>query len=204
MAAPKTTLQTIRLALWVAVGLAVLAGGLILSGELARTGTNLPGAARIGGPFVLTSHTGEKFSSERLAGKPYMIFFGFTHCPDICPTTLFEVSKHLEALGKEADKLNVLFVSVDPERDTTDLLGRYLSAFDKRIVGLTGTPAEIAAVAKAYRAIYEKVATSSGDYTMNHTATVYLFDATGKLKSTLTWQEPEDTRMAKLKKLVAG
>ncbi|MDX2287385.1 MAG: SCO family protein [Hyphomicrobiaceae bacterium] len=204
MAAQKSTLGTIRLILWAAVGVAVLAGGLILSGELARTGPGLPGAARIGGPFVLTSHTGQRFSSERLAGKPYMLFFGFTHCPDICPTTLHEVSKHLEALGPAADNLTVLFVTVDPERDTQELLSQYLSAFDKRIIGLTGTAEEIAQVTKAYRAIYEKVATTGEDYTMNHTATVYLFDAGGRLRSTLTWQEPEETRMGKLKKLLAG
>lgn len=197
-------MSRVRLALWGLVAVAVFAAGALLLGNLqeaARQGSSLPGAARFGGDFVLVDHTGQAFSSEALKGKPHALFFGFTHCPDICPTTLFEMTKHLEELGPKADALKVFFVTVDPARDTPEHLKKYLSAFDERITGLTGTPEQIAKAVKAYRVFAEKVPTGDGDYTMNHTATVYLFDAERTLASTLSWQEDEKTRLAKLKRL---
>lgn len=193
-----------RLVLWAAVASVAIALGLHTSGllpsrlpELAR----MPLAASVGGPFELTAHDGKRFSSASLAGKPFALFFGFTQCPDICPTTLLEMSNHLTRLGDKARDLHVIFVTVDPERDTPQHLAAYLKNFDPRIVGLTGTAAEIATAVKAYRAVYEKVATSGG-YTMNHTALVYLMDAHGQLASTLTFQEPEATQRQKLQRLV--
>lgn len=204
--AAKSPLARIRLALWGLVALAVLIGGALLLGNLqeaARQGTSLPGAARFGGDFELVDQNGNVFSSTALKGKPHAIFFGFTHCPDICPTTLFEMTKHLEALGDKADRLKVLFITVDPARDTPEQLKQYLSAFDPRIVGLSGSEAQIADVTKKFRIVAEKVGTSDGDYTMNHTATVFLFDSNGKLASTLSWQEDAATRTAKLERLFA-
>lgn len=198
-------LTRVRRIAWVAAALAAVAGVAIVLGELqqsSRSGASLPGAARIGGPFTLTSHQGKPFSSDSLAGKPYLIFFGFTHCPDICPTTLLEMTNHLADLGAKADGLNVLFVTVDPARDTPEHLARYLSAFDSRIIGLTGSQAEIDAVRKLYRAYAEKVPGKDGDYTMNHTASVYLMDRTGTLVSTMTFEEAETTRRQKLAKLL--
>ncbi|MCH9806109.1 MAG: SCO family protein [Alphaproteobacteria bacterium] len=203
--AANTTLARVRLVLWGLVAIAAFIGGALFLGQLqeaARQGASLPGAARFGGDFELTDQNGKVFSSQSLKGKPYAVFFGFTHCPDICPTTLLEMSKHLEALGPKADKLNVLFITVDPSRDTPGQLKMYLSAFDPRIVGLSGSEAQIADVAKKYRIISEKVATSDNDYTMNHTATVFLFDGKGALAATLSWQEDEKTRSAKLERLV--
>jgi protein SCO1 len=203
--AKNTLISRIRLALWALVAISVLVGGAIMLGHLqeaARQGTALPGAARFGGDFALVDENNEVFSSSSLKGQPYVIFFGFTHCPDICPTTLFEITQLLEALGDKADKLKVLFVTVDPARDTPEQLKQYMSAFDPRIVALTGTEAQISDVEKKYRIFAEKVGTSEGDYTMNHTATVFLFDANGTLASTLTWQESEETRAAKLERLV--
>lgn len=197
-------MSRVRLALWGLVAVAVFAAGALLLGNLqeaARQGSSLPGAARFGGDFELVDHTGQPFSSDALKGKPHALFFGFTHCPDICPTTLFEMTKHLEELGSKADALKVFFVTVDPARDTPEHLKKYLSAFDARITGLTGTPEQVAKAVKAYRVFSEKVPTGDGDYTMNHTATVYLFDAKGTLASTLSWQEDEKTRLAKLKRL---
>ncbi len=197
-------LSRVRLALWGLVAVAAFAAGALVLGHLqeaARQGASLPGAARFGGDFELLDHTGEAFSSEALKGKPHALFFGFTHCPDICPTTLFEMTKHLEQLGAKADRLRVIFVTVDPARDTPEHLGNYLSAFDPRITGLTGTQEQVAKAIKAYRVFAEKVPTDDGDYTMNHTATVYLFDAKGTLASTLSWEEDEKTRLAKLKRL---
>jgi protein SCO1/2 len=202
--AAGTLLSRIRLALWGLVAIAIFAAGALLLGNLqeaARQGASLPGAARLGGDFELVDHDGNAFSSQALKGKPHAIFFGFTHCPDICPTTLFEMTKHLDELGPKADTLKVLFVTVDPDRDTPEHLKTYLSAFDDRIVGLTGNEKQVASAIKAYRVFAEKVPTSDGDYTMNHTATVYLFDGKGTLASTLSWEEDENTRLAKLARL---
>ncbi len=202
-------LRKIRLVAWAAAGLAAFLAGALVLGALqdgVRQGANVPAAARIGGDFELTAHTGKPFSSEQLKGKAHAVFFGFTHCPDICPTTLLEMTKRLDDLGDAAKDLEVLFISVDPKRDTVELLGRYLSAFHDNITGLTGTPEQIADVAKKYRAIYRKVPSENdpNDYTMDHTATVYLFDGSGKLVSTLDWQEDEATQLKKLRKLVGA
>ncbi len=200
-------MSRLRLMVWAAVAALAIGVGMYMLGEAHRAqqaGLKLPGAIRIGAPFVLTRTDGTRFSSEALAGKPYAAFFGFTHCPDICPTTLLEMTEHLQALGDKAAGLNVLFVSVDPERDTPEHLKLYLSAFDQRIIGLTGTLDEITAVAKSYRIYYEKVPSKDGsDYTMNHTASVYLMDKTGNLVSTLSFQEPQDSRQKKLENLLA-
>jgi len=197
-------MRMLRLVLWGAVASVAIALGLASTGlvpsrlpELAR----LPLAASVGGPFELTDQSGKRFSSAQLAGKPFALFFGFTQCPDVCPTTLLELSNQLAELGGNARELTIVFITVDPERDTPELLAAYLKSFDARVVGLTGTPAEIATAARAYRAVYEKVATSGG-YTMNHTALVYLMDAKGLLASTLTFQEPAATQRQKLARLL--
>ncbi|MEQ1616149.1 MAG: SCO family protein [Hyphomicrobiaceae bacterium] len=201
----SSLLRRIRIATWIIVAIGLTAGGLYF---LTQRGPEIQkaigGAARIGGPFQLVSHTGQPFTERDLAGKPYAIFFGFTHCPDICPTTLLDMSNRLEELKVDGDKLRMVFVSVDPERDTPQYLAEYLKSFDKRIIGLTGTQAQMAAIAKAYRVIYEKVPGTGGDYTMNHTATVYLFDANGQFASTLAYQESEQNQRAKLKRLIGG
>jgi protein SCO1/2 len=207
MATNSGLLKKIRLAAWAAVAVLSVGSAMYLLGEAQRaqrTGIAIPGAARIGAAFELTGTDGNRFSSASLAGKPYAIFFGFTNCPDICPTTLLEMTNHLKALGDKADGFNVLFVSVDPERDTPEHLKLYLSAFDPRIIGLTGTNDEVAKVAKSYRVFYEKVPSKDGtDYTMNHTASVYLMDKTGNLVSTLSFQEPEESRQKKLENLLS-
>ncbi len=198
-------LTRIRLASWIAVALALTSAGVFL---LATRGpdiaTAIGGAARFGGPFTLTSHTGLPFTERDLAGKPYALFFGFTHCPDVCPTTLLEMTHRLEELKTDADKLRVVFVTVDPEKDTATFLNDYMKSFDRRIIGLTGSPAQIAAVAKAYRAYYKKVPTATGDYTMDHTALVYLVDAKGAFAGTIAYQERDENQRAKLKRLVGG
>jgi protein SCO1 len=201
----SSLLWRVRFAAWVAVAVALTAGGVyFLTRNAPEIQKAIGGVARIGGPFQLTTHAGQPFSERDLAGKPYAIFFGFTRCPDVCPTTLNDMSVRLDELKSDADKLRVLFVSIDPERDTPQFLAEYLKSFDKRIVGLTGTAAQIAAIAKAYRVIYEKVPGPGGDYTMNHTATAYLFDAKGDFASTLAYQESDKSQLAKLKKLVGA
>jgi protein SCO1/2 len=139
--------------------------------------------AAIGGPFQLTDQAGQTVTDQNLKGKPTLIFFGFTHCPDVCPTSLFEISEVLKAMGKDADRVNALFVSVDPERDTAAAMKDYLSSFDPHLQGLTGNPESIAKVLSAYRVYSKKVPLKDGDYTMDHTALIYLMDRDGRFVS---------------------
>ncbi|HWZ06003.1 MAG TPA: SCO family protein, partial [Bradyrhizobium sp.] len=136
--------------------------------------------AAIGGPFQLTDQSGETVTEKDMKGHPTLIFFGFTHCPDVCPTTLFEMSEVLRAMGNDADRVNAYYISVDPERDTTAAMKDYLSSFDPRLKGLTGNPEEIAKVLSEYRVYAKKVPLKDGDYTMDHTALIYLMDRDGK------------------------
>jgi len=159
------------------------------------------GRVPIGGPFRLTSHEGKPFSDTDLKGKPFVVFFGFTHCPEVCPTTLYDLTQDLASLGSDADKLRVAFITVDPAQDTPELMKSYLSSFDPRIVGLTGTDEEIAAVAKAYKIYYRKVPTDSG-YTMDHSATIFLMDGKGDFYGTSNFQETAEIRRSKLKQLI--
>src|SRR5579864_3249195 len=137
-------------------------------------------AAAIGGPFQLTDQSGATVTDKALQGRPTLIFFGFTHCPDVCPTSLFEMSEVLRAMGSDADRVNAYFISVDPERDTEAAMKDYLSSFDSHLKGLTGDPETVAKVLSEYRVYAKKVPLKDGDYTMDHTALVYLMDRDGK------------------------
>jgi protein SCO1/2 len=134
----------------------------------------------VGGSFRLIDHNGRPISDQDMKGRPFLVFFGFTHCPDVCPTTLFEVSEILRALGAEGGKMRALFVTVDPVRDTPEKLKDYLSSFDPRLIGVTGDEAAIKAMEKTYRVYAKKVPLDGGGYTMDHTAIVYLMDKEGR------------------------
>jgi protein SCO1/2 len=142
------------------------------------------------------------FSSAALAGRPYAIFFGFTNCPDICPTTLLLMSNALARLGADADRLKVLFVTVDPEQDSPEQLRKYMSSFDARILALTGTPEQIAATTKLWKAFYNKLPEDKGGYTIVHSAYVYLMDRDNRLVDTLGFQDEEAVQVEKLRKLL--
>ncbi len=161
-----------------------------------------PAGLAIGGPISLTAQTGEAFDSATLAGQPYVVFFGFTHCPEVCPTTLYELSRDLKALDPESKDMRVLFVTIDPERDTPAFLADYLANFDPRVIGLTGTPEQIAVAAKSFHVFYEKVPTSDGSYTMNHTALAFLMDRNGKFFGTLDYEENDEVKLQKLTRLL--
>ena len=160
-------------------GLALCLGVILFVGGRG-TGTGVIQAAPIGGPFSLIDQDGRPFSDQDLKGKAFLVFFGFTHCPDVCPTTLFEISEIMRKLGSEADRTAALFISVDPERDTPEAMKDYLASFDPHVRGLTGDAAALAAVAKGYRVYYKKVPLEGDDYTMDHTAIVYLMDKNGR------------------------
>ncbi|NUR13991.1 MAG: SCO family protein [Bradyrhizobium sp.] len=156
--------------------------------------------AAIGGPFQLTDQNGKAVTDKSLRGKPTLIFFGYTHCPDVCPTSLFEMSEVLRAMGKDADKVNALFISVDPERDTPATMKEYLSSFDPHLEGLSGDPAETAKVITSYRVYAKKVPTKDGDYTMDHTALIYLMDRDGRFVSPFNLKRTPEEAAADLKK----
>ncbi|SFN80465.1 protein SCO1/2 [Bradyrhizobium sp. Ghvi] len=156
--------------------------------------------AAIGGPFQLTDQNGKAVTEKSLKGKPTLIFFGYTHCPDVCPTSLFEMSEVLRAMGKDADKVNAVFISVDPERDTPATMKEYLSSFDPHLEGLSGDPAETAKVITSYRVYAKKVPTKDGDYTMDHTALIYLMDRDGRFVSPFNLKRTPEEAAADLKK----
>jgi protein SCO1 len=156
--------------------------------------------AAIGGSFELVDQNGRTVTDRDLKGRPFLVFFGFTRCPDICPTTLFEVSEILRALGKDADRVGALFITVDPERDTPAALKDYLSSFDPHLAGLTGEPAAVAAVAKAYRVYFKKVPLDQGGYTMDHTAIVYLMDKDGRFVSPFNLKRTTEAAAADLRR----
>ncbi len=182
----------------VPVAVAGLALSPIGAPVLAWLETTFAPRAAVGGPFALTDQTGARRTEKDFAGKPLLIFFGFTHCPDVCPTTLASLGRWLEALGPQARDLAPLFVTVDPERDTPPVLADYLKAFDPRIVGLTGTPAEVAQMLRAYRAYARK--TESGDF--EHTAALYVMGRHGELVQLVGYNRPDEEIVAALRKAV--
>jgi protein SCO1 len=156
--------------------------------------------AAIGGPFQLSDQSGATVTEKSLQGKPTLIFFGFTHCPDVCPTALFEISEILRAMSKDADGVNAYFISVDPERDNKEAMKDYLSSFDPHLKGLTGDPEAIAKVLSAYRVYAKKVPLKDGDYTMDHTALTYLMDRDGHFVAPFNLNRTPDEAAADLKR----
>ncbi|MGF9567229.1 SCO family protein [Neorhizobium sp. BT27B] len=157
----------------------------------------------LGGPFTLKAQDGRTFTEKDLAGRPYALFFGFTHCPEVCPTTLGEISVSLSELGTVAEDFRVVFVTVDPERDTPERLKEYLGWFDERIVGLSGTVEEVAVMARAFKATYRKVPTSGGNYTMDHTALIFLMDRHGRFFDKVAYGEHQESQFRKIRDLIA-
>lgn len=188
---------------------AALLASLLIAGGVAACsseggGDSVVPAVKIGGPFTLTDSHGRITTERDLLGKPAVVFFGFTYCPEICPTTLSELTAAMAKLGPDADRLNVVFISVDPKRDTPEQLKAYLTSFDSRIIGLTGAPEAIAATAKAYRVYYQEVALDGGGYTVDHSAAVYLFDKNGGFVAPVSYGAPPDLLLGKLRELAAG
>ncbi len=187
------------------VGLGTLANE--LSRRFSAGGDDAPATVLrypdIGGPFSLTDHAGRRVTEKDYAGKILLVFFGFTHCPDVCPTALTAVSEVLDRVGEKARDVQPLFVTVDPERDTAELLAGYVTHFHPSIVGLTGTPEEIKTVAQGYQVFYRKAKGGTPDaYSMEHTASIYVMDRQGKFRGTLDVHESADTRMKKLQRLI--
>jgi len=162
-----------------------------------------PNPIKANDTYIATDTEGHTFTAQNLLGSPTLLFFGFTYCPEVCPTTMNDISRWLESLGKDADKIKVVFVTVDPERDTPDQLKNYLNSFDKRIHGIVPTPCNLAIIAKNYNIFYEKVQLEHGEYGMDHDANILLLDDNGHMVGTLNYQESDEIAHVKLEKLVA-
>ena len=184
-------------------GFAVAALAITMVAAPHQTG-HAEGLSVIGGPFTLVDDNGAPVTEKTLAGKPYAMYFGYTYCPEVCPTTLFDLSRWIKELGPDANKLNYVFVTVDPERDTPKHLHAYLSSFDSHIRGFTGTPEQIAQIAKEYRIHYEKIPTGDGTYSVDHSSIIYLMYADGQLDIVIPYQEKDVAALAKLRNLVAS
>lgn len=192
---------------WVVVAFAGVAGfsavllciALMAGGRPTGQAAGIPA---IGGPFELVDDNGEPVSDKQLAGKPFAMYFGYTFCPEVCPTTLLDLSRWIKNLGSDADKLNYVFVSIDPERDTPKLLHTYLSSFDPHIRGFTGTTEQIAKIAREYRVYYKKIPTDNGSYVMDHSSIMYLMGPDGKMVSAIAYQEDDASALKKLRNIV--
>jgi len=197
-------LRTVRILLWMMVALA-LAGMafLVIRGraepEPASAQTNF---VDFGGPFTLTGANGRPFSSQRLADKPHVIFFGFTHCPDVCPTTLARLVRLRREIGNE-DAFEILFVTVDPERDGPAEVGKYAELLDSPVIGLTGSPAQIQQVQRQFGIYSQKSPDGRGGYSVDHTASVLLFGRDGKFVATIAPEEQDSVALDKLRRISA-
>ena len=182
---------------------AFLAGLVLFAGVMLFAVGNFSGAgpSAIGGPFKLVDQNGKPITEAALKGHPSLVFFGYTHCPDICPTTLFELSEVLHALGPDATKTEAFFISVDPDRDTPAVMKDYLSSFDPHLRGITGNDQAIEAVEKEYRVYAKKVPTGKdGDYSMDHSAVVYLMDKQGRFVAPFSLNRKPEESAAELRK----
>lgn len=198
------SLSRLRLLLWAVAGLVALGMvALIWRQSGSQQAVSQTSIGTIGGPFTLTSSDGKSFASSRLNGKPAAIFFGFTHCPDVCPTTLARLAKLRRQLGQGDDALSIVFVSVDPERDTPAEVANYLQLFDTPVVGLTGTPAQVEQVKKQFGIYSRKVEQPGGGYSVDHTAAVILLDRSGQFVATLSPEEGDMVALEKLKRIAA-
>ena len=187
-------------------GVLVIAAGVLLALALRETPRGAAGtalASAIGGQFQLIDQNGKPFSDANLKGKWHLIFFGYTHCPDACPTALNEMSLALDRLGTKRDEVGVVFITVDPERDTPDVLKSYVQSFDAPIVALTGSPEAVAQAAKAYRVFYAKHPRADGDYDMDHSAVIYVMNPEGRFTVTFTPDSSADAIVQRLQKLIS-
>ena len=163
--------------------------------------TASPSGEPYGVPFNLVDQNGDPITEQAFRGHPTALFFGFTHCPEVCPTTLYEMDGWLKQLGSEGEDIRAYFVSIDPERDTPEIMDSYVSNVSDRITGITGEPDKVAVMAKSFGIYSRKVPLDGGDYTMDHTASILLLGRDGDFFGTIAYGENPDTAIAKLKRL---
>jgi protein SCO1/2 len=188
---------------WILIGIVVLmAAGFGWMGYTFFLAKD-PGEA-YGAPFTLVDHNGAEFTEAALRGHPSALFFGFTHCPEICPTTLYEMDGWLKKLGDDGKDVGAFFVSIDPARDTPEVLKLYVGSVSDRVVGITGEPEKVGQMAKDFGIFVRKVPLDGDDYTMDHTASVLLLDRNGAFAGTISYGENPDTAIEKLRRLARG
>ena len=197
-----TGITYLRYVLWALVAAAATFAAVLIVQQREGNVTVLP-QIKLGAPFTLVDQNNAPITEAAFSGKPFVLFFGFTNCPEVCPTTLFELTNWFDKLGDEAKDVRGFFVSVDPERDTPDILKTYLSSFP-RITGITGDPLEAEKLRTAWKIYAKKVPLEGGGYTMDHTASIFLVKADGSLMGTIAYGENADTAIAKLKRLAKG
>jgi len=208
MARPQTSSQGSPRFLLIAAafaGVLVLVAGVLIGlafRDAAKGVAGGPLAGVIGGKFTLVDQNGQPFTDANLDGKWHLVFFGYTHCPDVCPTALNDLSLALDRLGAKKDQVGIVFISVDPDRDTPDVLKNYVESFGGPIVALTGTPDQVKQVAQDYKVYYAKHPTADGGYDMDHSALIYIMDPRGRFTATFTPDESEDAMVARLQKLL--
>lgn len=200
------TARSIGLIGWAAVAALLVAIAGVMTYQAVNSGSerSLTAGMRLGAPFELVDHDGDPITEKALEGHPSLIYFGFTRCPEVCPTTLYEMAGWFDELGEAGSGIRAFFVSIDPERDTPELMKSYSEAFSDRITGITGDPAGIARLAKAWHVYAARVPTDDGDYTMDHTASVFLVAADGTFKGTISYGEERRTALSKLRHLVGS
>ena len=199
-------LKWIRYGAWAGVVVVGMIGAAVMLGWWQVDGPGRPapdraalqGAPAVGGPFTLIDHTGKTVTDADYRGKPMAVFFGFTNCPEVCPTTLLKMGNLTRQIGAAADKLQILLITVDPERDTPEQLALYLQSFDPRVVGLSGSREQVDAALKAYMAYAKKIPTDNG-YTMDHSASVYLMRADGSFRTMIDYHEEDRSALNKIR-----
>ena len=196
-------MRTLRIVLWAVVVLAAIGAGLLLlrGGKPDSGQTSASTAVSFGGPFTLVGSDGRPFSSQQLAGRPHAMFFGFTHCPDVCPTTLARLVRLRRQLGRGAEAFAIVFVTVDPERDGPTEVGKYAELFGEPVIGLTGSPSQVEQVKKQHGIYSAKVPDGDGSYSVDHTATVLLFDRNREFIATISPEENGEAALAKLRRI---
>jgi protein SCO1/2 len=186
-------------------GVLVLVAGVLIALAFHDQGKGAAGsplAAAIGGPFSLVDQNDKPFTDANLKGKWQLVFFGYTHCPDVCPTTLNDLSLALDQLGDKKSQVGIVFISVDPERDTPAVLKSYIESFGGPVEALTGSPDAVAQAAKDYKVYYAKHARSDGGYDMDHSALIYIMDPQGRFTATFTPDDQPEKMAERLKKLL--
>lgn len=193
------TLRSLRIVLWAAAAAASLAAGwfLVLEPRLTETVSDTIGR----GDYSLEASDGGVFDQAALRGQPSAVFFGFTHCPEVCPTTLGDIATWSEALGEDADAVRFWFVTVDPERDSIDRLRDYVS-WNPAVTAAGGSPEAVEETIRAFKVYARKIPLEDGDYTMDHSAYVMLFDRRGRFDQLIAYQEPVESAVARLRRLI--
>ena len=189
--------------IWIVILAAAIISVGLFSYKVFDSQSNKSNEAKFGAPFQLIDNKGKPITQKAFEGHPSAVFFGFTHCPEVCPTTLFELASWLEELGEDGKTIQAFFISVDPERDTPQLMNDYVTNFSDRIIGITGDKDEVFKLAKSWFVYWKKVPTEDGDgdYSIDHTASIFLIDANGKFKGTIAYGEASDIAVEKLRKL---